>query len=83
MSTSDLIGSVGVSVLLIAFLLNLRGELKTDQKTYAGLNIFGAVLCGISAYLIRFYPFVILEGVWAIAALSSRIKRVPRETLNN
>lgn len=83
MSKSDLIGSIGVTLLLIGFLLNLRGVLRTEQKLYIGLNILGATLCGYSAYLIKFYPFVILESVWAAAAFSSLFKRVPRETLKN
>lgn len=53
----------------------------TDNKWYSGLNIVGAALCGYSSYLIAFYPFVILEAVWVLAALSSFVKRVPRETI--
>ena len=71
MSQSDIIGSIGVSLLLIAFLINLKGSLPTSNRWYIILNIVGAALCGISAYLIRFYPFVILESVWVLAAVSS------------
>lgn len=81
MNLSDLLGSLGVSLLLIAFLLNLRALLSSNSKYYIFLNIIGAALCGYSSYLIKFYPFVILEGVWVLAAVSSLIKRVPRETL--
>ncbi|MEJ7691935.1 hypothetical protein [Daejeonella sp.] len=83
MTTSDILGSIGVTLLLIAFLLNLRHLLATESKWYIMLNIVGAGLCGYSSYLIKFYPFVILESVWVIAAFSSLLKRVPRETLNN
>jgi hypothetical protein len=55
--------------------------MSTDNKWYSGLNIIGAGLCGYSSYLILFYPFVILEGVWVLAALSSFIKHVLRETI--
>jgi len=81
MSLSDILGSIGVSLLLVAFLLNLRGIMSPDSKWYIILNIIGAALCGYSSFLIKFYPFVILEGVWVIAAFSSLIKRVPRETI--
>lgn len=81
MSLSDILASIGVSLLLIAFLLNLKKILSTESKWYSWLNIAGALLCGYSSYLISFYPFVILEGVWAIAALGSLFKHVPRETL--
>ncbi|WP_424288281.1 CBU_0592 family membrane protein [Daejeonella sp.] len=82
MSESDIIGSIGVTLLLIAFLLNLKGVLSTSNLWYILLNILGAALCGISAYMISFYPFVILESVWVVAALSSLFSRVSRETLN-
>ena len=81
MSISDIIASIGVSLLLIAFFLNLKKIRGTDNKWYSGLNIVGAALCGYSSYLIAFYPFVILEAVWVLAALSSFVKRVPRETI--
>jgi hypothetical protein len=81
MSQSDIIASIGVTLLLIAFFLNLRKIMSTDSRWYSGLNIVGAGLCGYSSYLIAFYPFVILEGVWVLAALSSFVKRVPRETI--
>ena len=80
MALSDIIGSLGVSLLLLGFILNLRRILTSDNKFYIGLNISGAILCGYSSYLIHFYPFVILEAVWALAAFSSLFKRVPRET---
>ncbi len=80
MSQSDLIASTGVSMLLIAFYLNLNKKLSTESKWYTGLNFVGAALCGFSSYLIHFYPFVILESVWATAALISFFKYVPRGT---
>ncbi|MES3019469.1 MAG: hypothetical protein V4721_16900 [Bacteroidota bacterium] len=83
MTLSDILGSIGVTLLLIAFLLNLKHLLSNESKWYIMLNIVGAALCGYSAYLIKFYPFVILESVWVVAAFSSLLKRVPRETLNN
>lgn len=81
MKLSDIIASIGVTLLLIAFFLNLKKLLSTESKIYSLLNIAGAGLCGISSYMISFYPFVILEGVWVAVALSSFFKSVPRETL--
>jgi hypothetical protein len=40
----------------------------------------GAALCGVSAYLISFYPFVVLEGVWVLVSLYALFKFVPRGT---
>lgn len=83
MQLSDILASVGVTLLLIAFFLNLYKIVSTDNKLYGILNILGAGLCGISSYMINFYPFVILEGVWVVVAFTSLIKRVPRETVTD
>ena len=63
------IGSLGVAFLLIAFLLNLIKRLQADAHPYMVLNLVGAALACYSSYLINFMPFVVLEGVWALAAL--------------
>lgn len=75
MQLSDLIASIGVILLLIAFFLNLRKMLSTESVTYSMLNIVGAGMCGFSSYLISFYPFMILEGIWVSVALYSLMKR--------
>ncbi len=79
MKTSDIIASVGVIILLVAFLLNLFKKIDAESKLYALMNFIGAGMCGYSSYLISFYPFVILEGIWAFVALLSLLK-VPRGT---
>jgi hypothetical protein len=79
MKLSDIIASTGVIILLIAFLLNLYKKLPAQSRWYSGMNFVGAGLCGFSSYMISFYPFVILESIWAAFALVSFIK-VPRGT---
>lgn len=66
---ATLIGFVGVALLLAAFLLNLLRLLRSDGHLYMGLNFVGASLACYSSFLIRFMPFVLLEGVWALVAL--------------
>jgi len=74
MKPSDIIASIGVIILLIAFLLNLYKKLSANSKAYTFMNFFGAAICGFSSYLISFYPFVVLEGIWSLVALASFIK---------
>ncbi|MCX6167222.1 MAG: hypothetical protein NT021_04480 [Sphingobacteriales bacterium] len=80
MSVSDSLGTVGVSLLLVAFLLILFKKIQVDSVSYILLNMVGAALCGVSAYLISFYPFVVLEGVWVLVSLYALFKNVPRGT---
>lgn len=79
MKTPDILASAGVIILLIAFLLNLYKKMPAQSGTYKIMNMVGAGICCFSSYLIRFYPFVLLEGVWAIVALIS-LFNVPRGT---
>jgi hypothetical protein len=74
MNTNDYIGFAGVSILLLAFLLNLMGKITQDSLSYILLNILGAALAGIASWLINYTPFVILEGVWTIVSLFALVK---------
>ena len=80
MSVSDSLGTTGVSLLLLAFLLILSKKIQVESVSYTLLNMVGAALCGVSAYLISFYPFVVLEGVWVLVSLYALFKFVPRGT---
>jgi hypothetical protein len=79
MKISDIIASIGVIILLIAFLLNLYKKLPAESKTYSLLNFVGAGTCCFASWLINFYPFIVLEAIWAFVALISLFK-VPRGT---
>jgi len=79
MTIADGVGSAGVGVLLVAFLLNLAGYLSRDSRVYHGLNFAGAGAACYASILIGFLPFVVLEGVWSLAALAA-IVAGPRST---
>jgi hypothetical protein len=74
MDLSSWIGTFGVTLLLIAFALNIAKKLSATSKIYLGLNIVGAGLAGISSYMIEFWPFVVLESVWVIATFIALLK---------
>lgn len=65
---ATLIGSLGVALLLLAFLLNVFRLLRVEGYPYIVLNLVGASLACYSSYLIDFMPFVVLEGTWAVVA---------------
>ena len=66
---SDVLGSIGVGLILIAFILNLAGTMDRLARSYLVLNLVGASLTLLASAIIEFYPFVVLESVWALAAL--------------
>jgi len=82
MDTSSWIGTIGVTLLLIAFALNISKKLSSSSRIYLALNILGAALAGISSYMISFWPFVVLESVWVIATLIALIKPNNNESSN-
>ena len=72
----EAIGFVGVTLLLVAFFLNLFRLLKADSVPYLALNLDGASLACASSYLIDFLPFVLLEGTWAVVAGVALVRTV-------
>jgi hypothetical protein len=71
-----LIGFAGVGLLLLAFVLNLAKLLKAESVPYLALNLIGAALACASSWMIDFMPFVLLEGVWAVATLIALVRVV-------
>ena len=68
MTPPTLFASVGVALLLVAFLCNLFRLMPADGNAYLALNLIGAGLACYSAYLVSFMPFIVLEGTWAVVA---------------
>lgn len=74
MNIADVFGTTGVTLLLLAFFLNLLGIIQKENKSYSLLNLIGAALACYASVLINFLPFVILEGSWAFVALFALIR---------
>ncbi|MBK9654590.1 MAG: hypothetical protein IPO66_03625 [Rhodanobacteraceae bacterium] len=55
-------------MLLLAYLLDLTNRLPNGTPVSLAINSVGAGLASTSAYLIHFWPFVILEGTWALVS---------------
>jgi hypothetical protein len=77
MTPSDLIGTIGVGTLLIAFVLNQRRTISEHSRAFLAMNLVGALMCGYSAWLVRFMPFVVLEIVWAMVAAWGLLRWTP------
>jgi len=69
MTKTDWIGFIGVTILLIAFLLNLSGRLKKEQFMYLLMNLTGAGLACYASILLNYLPFIILEGCWTVVSI--------------
>lgn len=69
MNYNDIMGSIGVGLILIAYFLNTEKLLPADGKLYYVLNIIGAALACYASFLINYWPFVILEGTWTLVSV--------------
>ncbi|NCP85419.1 MAG: hypothetical protein GW823_11125 [Bacteroidetes bacterium] len=79
MTLIDWIGSIGVSLLLIAYLLNIKDIIEHNSLSYILLNIFGAFLACIASILLHYIPFVILEACWILVSIAKLVKLKKRE----
>ena len=83
MTLPDWIGTIGVSLLLLAIGLNLLKIIKADSYLYLIFNVMGAMLAGVASILINYIPFVILESVWMFVSLFGLIKKINDQKKSN
>ena len=72
-TTGEILGSSGVTLLLIAFLMNLLKHWKQESLPYILSNTIGAALACASSIVIHFIPFIVLEGIWTIVSMIALI----------
>jgi len=71
MSTVDWIGFIGVFLILLAYILNVTNKISNKNIAFIILNFVGASLACLASVLMKYVPFIVLEGVWAIVSLFS------------
>jgi hypothetical protein len=69
MQYNDLIGTIGVGLILIAYFLNIFSFIPKEGKLFFSMNIIGAGMACYASVLINYVPFMILEGVWCIVSI--------------
>ena len=74
MNTVDWIGFVGVFQILLAYVLNVFGKVGKKNLTFILLNLIGASLACLASFLMKYMPFIILEGVWALVSIIALLK---------
>ena len=78
MSTTDIIGAIGVGIILLAYFLNIFSWIKKDGVLFYLMNIVGAGIACFTSYIINYIPFVILEGTWAIVSIIGLLKSIKK-----
>ncbi|MES1225399.1 MAG: hypothetical protein ABUT20_58500 [Bacteroidota bacterium] len=78
MNFNDIIGIIGVGLILLAYFCNTFGWLKNNNPFFFLMNTIGAGLACYASWLINYWPFVILEGTWFLVSLIGLIKVLRR-----
>jgi hypothetical protein len=68
MTKTDVIGFIGVAILLIAYFLNLVNKVKNSDFTYLIMNLVGAGTSCFASVLLHYLPFIILEASWTLVS---------------
>lgn len=66
MHINDAIGSIGVAMMLVVFLLNIVGKLENFHPFYIIMNFIGSGFACAASVMIEYEPFIILEGTWCL-----------------
>ena len=74
MNMTDIIGTIGVGLILVAYFLHIFNLLSKDNKFFFLLNISGAGLACYASWMINYWPFIILEGTWFLVSVIGLIK---------
>ena len=69
MDYNDIIGTVGVAMILLAYFGAAFNFINGKSSFYFFLNTVGAALACYASWLIGYWPFVILEGTWFMVSL--------------
>jgi len=75
MNYNDIVGTVGVGLILLAYFANTFSFIPKEGKLFFVLNTIGAGLACYASLLINYWPFVILEGVWCLVSVIGLVKQ--------
>ena len=78
MNTNDIIGTIGVGTILLAYFLNIFSWIKKDGVLFYLMNIIGASIACYTSYLIHYIPFVIIEGTWTVVSIMGLLKSIKK-----
>lgn len=74
MNFNEVIGTLGVGLILVAYFANIFSFIPKEGKLFFALNIIGAGLACYASWLILYWPFVVLEGVWCVVSVIGYMK---------
>ena len=74
MKYNDIIGSLGVGLILLAYFLNTFSFIRKEGRLFFVMNIAGAALACYAAILINYVPFIVLEAIWTLVSVAGLVR---------
>ena len=75
----DILGTLGVAVIILTYVLLQIERVRSDQLIYSVLNAIGAALILISLYFDFNLPSVVVEAFWLLISLFGIGKYIARQ----
>jgi hypothetical protein len=73
MNLADYVGSLGVGLLLLAYLLTILKVFQAGNRIFIWMNVIGGTLACMASAMIHYIPFIVLEGAWAVVSVFTLI----------
>ena len=80
MDSVAIIGTSGAFLILVAFIMNQLKKWKEDYLIYDLINFVGSALLVAYAIILKSYPFLVLNSVWALLSLRDIVVDLQRNT---
>lgn len=80
MNWYDILGTIGVAVIVLTYILLQTERVRSDQLSYSLMNAIGASLILVSLYFDFNLPSVVVEGFWLVISLFGIGKYVLRRS---
>lgn len=80
MDAITLIGTLGASMILLAFVMNQLHKWKDDYLVYDLFNMLGGSIMVIYAMMLESWPFAILNIIWTALSLRDFIQDLQRNS---
>lgn len=74
------LGSLGAGIILLAFVLGQMHVWKDTYFSYDLLNAIGSILLIYYAWVGSSWPFLVLNGVWALVSIKDLIADFKRNS---
>ena len=69
MNWYDIVGTLGVGVIVLTYAMLQLGRIRSEQLLYSILNAVGAALILVSLYFDFNFPSVVVEAFWLLISI--------------